>query len=112
MLWNQASIVIVLLPNTCTVKRVGYFRCDSEMEGERQNKINVSLTLRFLNWVVLGYLVWLCGQYLILNLVGYVDKARIFPNDFDRYKNVLVRYDEGIEKKLTESDWGRCVVKM
>jgi len=23
-----------------------------------------------------------------------------------------LRCDKGIEKKLTESDWGRCVVKM
>lgn len=60
-------------------------------EGERQNKINFSVTFRFLNWVLLGWLFWLCGQYLILNVVGYVDKTRILPCDFDRYKNVYIR---------------------
>jgi len=60
-------------------------------EGEPQNKINVSLTFRFINWVLLGCLFWLCGQYLILNLVGYVEKTRIFPYDFDHCKNVYIR---------------------
>jgi hypothetical protein len=39
------------------------------------------------------------------NLVGCVDKTRIFHYDFIATKMYTsVRYDEGMEKKLTESD--------